>query len=166
MLILSFVSDGCCLFSNKILFLFHQRCNFGLVVIVFMGFFLFVGRITVKLWCCNFNSQLANALIIEGDYHNSISALQCGFICAAQICYPELQVCVCAVSFRNYICLGPLQLSLHVFGVPRVFENQWFTNFPSKFSYWVSLVCESVMPYLCFCQTGTRTKEKKKKRKM
>lgn len=47
----------------------------------------------MKLWCCNFNSQLANALIIEGDYASSISALQCGFLCAAQICYPELQVC-------------------------------------------------------------------------
>ncbi|XP_015865941.1 sister chromatid cohesion protein SCC4 isoform X1 [Ziziphus jujuba] len=49
-------------------------------------------EIAVKLWCCNFNSQLANALIIEGDYPNSISALQCGFLCAAQICYPELQM--------------------------------------------------------------------------
>ncbi|KAF3454772.1 hypothetical protein FNV43_RR05220 [Rhamnella rubrinervis] len=49
-------------------------------------------EITVKLWCCNFNSQLANALIIEGDYASSISALQCGFLCAAQICYPELQM--------------------------------------------------------------------------
>ncbi|KAL5580463.1 hypothetical protein UlMin_012905 [Ulmus minor] len=49
-------------------------------------------EITVKLWSCNFNSQLANALIIEGDYQNSISALQCGFLCATQICYPELQM--------------------------------------------------------------------------
>lgn len=44
------------------------------------------------LWSCNFNSQLANALIIEGDYQSSISALQCGYICATQIGYPELQM--------------------------------------------------------------------------
>lgn len=48
--------------------------------------------LSVKLWICNFNSQLANALIIEGDYQNSISALECGYICAAQISYPELQM--------------------------------------------------------------------------
>ncbi|GMY10398.1 sister chromatid cohesion protein SCC4 [Fagus crenata] len=48
--------------------------------------------LSVKLWICNFNSQLANALIIEGDYPNSISALECGYICAAQISYPELQM--------------------------------------------------------------------------
>lgn len=46
------------------------------------------------LWSCNFNSQLANALIIEGNYQSSISALQCGYICATQIGYPELQVSV------------------------------------------------------------------------
>ncbi|KAA8543620.1 hypothetical protein F0562_021634 [Nyssa sinensis] len=45
-----------------------------------------------KLWSCNFNSQLANALIIEGDYQGSISALQCGYICATEIHYPELQM--------------------------------------------------------------------------
>ncbi|XP_024020426.1 sister chromatid cohesion protein SCC4 isoform X2 [Morus notabilis] len=49
-------------------------------------------EISVKLWSCNFNSQLANALIIEGDYQSSISALECGYICATQIGYPELQM--------------------------------------------------------------------------
>ncbi|XWS71964.1 hypothetical protein CRYUN_Cryun03dG0183700 [Craigia yunnanensis] len=48
--------------------------------------------VSVKLWCCNFNSQLANALIIEGDYHNSISTLELGYVSATQICYPELQM--------------------------------------------------------------------------
>lgn len=48
----------------------------------------------MKLWFCNFNSQLANALIIEGDYQNSISALERGFNCATEICYIELQVFV------------------------------------------------------------------------
>ncbi|XP_034687707.1 sister chromatid cohesion protein SCC4 isoform X4 [Vitis riparia] len=46
----------------------------------------------VKLWFCNFNSQLANALIIEGDYQNSIAALERGFNCATEICYIELQM--------------------------------------------------------------------------
>ncbi|XP_043698974.1 sister chromatid cohesion protein SCC4 isoform X3 [Telopea speciosissima] len=46
----------------------------------------------VKLWSCNFNSQLANALIIEGDYRNSISALERGYECATEIRYPELQM--------------------------------------------------------------------------
>ncbi|KAJ9167418.1 hypothetical protein P3X46_022072 [Hevea brasiliensis] len=49
-------------------------------------------EVTVKLWSCNFSSQLANALIIEGDYHSAISALESGYDCAAQICYPELQM--------------------------------------------------------------------------
>ena len=46
----------------------------------------------MKLWSCNFNSQLANALIIEGDYQNSIAALESGYIFSVEICYPELQV--------------------------------------------------------------------------
>ncbi|KAL1541017.1 sister chromatid cohesion protein SCC4 [Salvia divinorum] len=45
-----------------------------------------------KLWSCNFNSQLANALIIEGDYHGSVSALQQGLTIAAEMFYPELQM--------------------------------------------------------------------------
>ncbi|KAK8596596.1 hypothetical protein V6N13_001210 [Hibiscus sabdariffa] len=48
--------------------------------------------VSAKLWCCNFNSQLANALIIEGDYQNSISTLESGYAIATQICYPELQM--------------------------------------------------------------------------
>ncbi|KAA0052897.1 MAU2 chromatid cohesion factor-like protein [Cucumis melo var. makuwa] len=49
-------------------------------------------ELSVKLWSCNFNSQLANALIIEGDYQNSISALESGYVFSAEICYPELQM--------------------------------------------------------------------------
>ncbi|XP_040993384.1 sister chromatid cohesion protein SCC4 [Juglans microcarpa x Juglans regia] len=49
-------------------------------------------QISVKLWSCNFNAQLANALTIEGDYQSSISALECGYVCATQISYPELQM--------------------------------------------------------------------------
>ncbi|EPS69102.1 hypothetical protein M569_05664, partial [Genlisea aurea] len=45
-----------------------------------------------RLWACNFNSQLANALIIEGDYHGSILALEQGFTCAVEMCYPEMQM--------------------------------------------------------------------------
>ncbi|KAG7037052.1 hypothetical protein SDJN02_00673, partial [Cucurbita argyrosperma subsp. argyrosperma] len=48
-------------------------------------------ELSVKLWSCNFNSQLANALIIEGDYQNSIAALESGYIFSVEICYPELQ---------------------------------------------------------------------------
>ncbi|XAR60838.1 hypothetical protein NMG60_11034362 [Bertholletia excelsa] len=46
----------------------------------------------VKLWSCNFCSQLANALTIEGDYQGSISALENGYCCASEIYYPELQM--------------------------------------------------------------------------
>lgn len=49
-------------------------------------------ELSVKLWSCNFNSQLANALIIEGDYQNSIAALESGYIFSVEICYPELQM--------------------------------------------------------------------------
>lgn len=48
--------------------------------------------VAVKLWSCNFNSQLANAFIIEGDYQSSISALQSGYVCATEISYPDLQM--------------------------------------------------------------------------
>ncbi|XP_027333799.1 sister chromatid cohesion protein SCC4 isoform X3 [Abrus precatorius] len=49
-------------------------------------------EISMKLWACNFNSQLANALSIEGDYRGSISALECGYVCATEVRYPELQM--------------------------------------------------------------------------
>lgn len=49
-------------------------------------------EVSVRLWACNFNSQLANALIIEGDYHSAFSALESGFDSASQLCYPELQM--------------------------------------------------------------------------
>ncbi|KAF5751296.1 hypothetical protein HS088_TW02G00309 [Tripterygium wilfordii] len=49
-------------------------------------------QISGKLWSCNFNSQLANALIIEGDYQNAIFALESGFLSAAELYYPELQM--------------------------------------------------------------------------
>ncbi|CAK9134891.1 unnamed protein product [Ilex paraguariensis] len=45
-----------------------------------------------SLWSCNFSSQLANALIVEGDYRGSISALEHGYICATEMCYAELQM--------------------------------------------------------------------------
>lgn len=45
-----------------------------------------------RLWSCNFQSQLANALIIEGDYQGSVSALQQGLTSAVEMCYPELQM--------------------------------------------------------------------------
>lgn len=45
-----------------------------------------------KLWSCNFNSQLANALIIEGDYHGSVLALQQGLTIALEMYYLELQM--------------------------------------------------------------------------
>ncbi|KAK2644662.1 hypothetical protein Ddye_019857 [Dipteronia dyeriana] len=49
-------------------------------------------EVAVKLWSCNFNSQLANVLIIEGDYLSSISALQAGYVSATEISYPDLQM--------------------------------------------------------------------------
>ncbi|KAI9199061.1 hypothetical protein LWI28_026692 [Acer negundo] len=48
--------------------------------------------VAVKLWSCNFNYQLANVLIIEGDYPSSISALQAGYVSATEISYPDLQM--------------------------------------------------------------------------
>ncbi|WVY90438.1 hypothetical protein V8G54_035952 [Vigna mungo] len=56
-----------------------------------LSLWYFEFRISMKLWSCNFNSQLANALSIEGDYQGSISALECGFVCATEVCLPELQ---------------------------------------------------------------------------
>ncbi|GLT45154.1 hypothetical protein SLA2020_190070 [Shorea laevis] len=48
--------------------------------------------VSVHLWSCNFNSQLANALVIEGDYQSSLTALESGYLSASQIGYPELQM--------------------------------------------------------------------------
>ncbi|KAG9158384.1 hypothetical protein Leryth_013131 [Lithospermum erythrorhizon] len=45
-----------------------------------------------RLWECNFNSQLANTLIVEGDNQGSISCLEHGYMRATEMCYPELQV--------------------------------------------------------------------------
>lgn len=49
-------------------------------------------RLELKLWACNFYSQLANALIIEGDYQSSISVLERGQLCSTELRFPELQV--------------------------------------------------------------------------
>uniref|UniRef100_A0A7N0V5S2 Sister chromatid cohesion protein SCC4 n=1 Tax=Kalanchoe fedtschenkoi TaxID=63787 RepID=A0A7N0V5S2_KALFE len=49
-------------------------------------------ELSATLWSCNFTSQLANALIIEGEYHNAISALDHGYASATHICSPELQM--------------------------------------------------------------------------
>lgn len=48
--------------------------------------------LAAKLWFCNFNSQLANSLILEGNYHNSLYALDCGYSSAVEICNPVLQM--------------------------------------------------------------------------
>lgn len=45
-----------------------------------------------KLWSCNFNSQLANALIIQGDYQASLSSLEHAYTSATEMHYPELQM--------------------------------------------------------------------------
>lgn len=59
----------------------------------------FVGR----LWSCNFLSQLANALVIEGDYNGSISALQQGLASATEMCYPELQMFFATSSLHVHV---------------------------------------------------------------
>lgn len=58
----------------------------------------------MKLWSCNFNSQLANALVIEGDYRSSLAALERGYMCASEIC-PELQVCGPLKKKLNFVCI-------------------------------------------------------------
>ncbi|KAK1377277.1 hypothetical protein POM88_033470 [Heracleum sosnowskyi] len=45
-----------------------------------------------KLWSCNFNSHLANALIIQGDYQASLSSLEQAYMSATKLHYPELQM--------------------------------------------------------------------------
>ncbi|KEH26290.1 TPR protein [Medicago truncatula] len=47
---------------------------------------------SMKLWSCNFNSQLANALSTEGDYRGSVSAIERGYVCASKVPYPEMQM--------------------------------------------------------------------------
>ncbi|KAJ8445779.1 hypothetical protein Cgig2_000959 [Carnegiea gigantea] len=49
-------------------------------------------RFVANLWYSNFSAQLSNALIIEGDYQNSLVTLQNGYDAATEICYPELQM--------------------------------------------------------------------------
>ncbi|CAN0876848.1 Sister chromatid cohesion protein SCC4 [Linum grandiflorum] len=49
-------------------------------------------EVSSNLWTCNFNSQLANALIIKGDCNSAFSALESGYAAATQLCYPQLQM--------------------------------------------------------------------------
>lgn len=62
-----------------------------------------------RLWSCNFISQLANALIIEGDYNGSVLALEQGLAFAMEMFYPELQVCLKWNDdfYLSNIILGP-----------------------------------------------------------
>ncbi|CAI0560540.1 unnamed protein product [Linum tenue] len=48
--------------------------------------------VSANLWACNFNSQLANALIIEGDCSSALSVLESGYASATQLYYPQLQM--------------------------------------------------------------------------
>ncbi|PIA59707.1 hypothetical protein AQUCO_00400541v1 [Aquilegia coerulea] len=57
----------------------------------------------VKLWGCNFYSQLANTLVVDGDFGNGIHALERGFICAAQIYSPELQMFFASSMFQVHL---------------------------------------------------------------
>lgn len=64
-------------------------------------------RLELKLWACNFYSQLANALIIEGDYQSSISVLERGQLCATELRFPELEVrkfhvFTCSLHFTTF----------------------------------------------------------------
>ncbi|KAH9307877.1 hypothetical protein KI387_035788, partial [Taxus chinensis] len=47
---------------------------------------------SAKLWSCNFNLQLANALTTEGDFQGAISALESGQQYAKETQYRELEV--------------------------------------------------------------------------
>ncbi|KAJ4829815.1 hypothetical protein Tsubulata_025325 [Turnera subulata] len=49
-------------------------------------------RVSLLLWTANFNSQLANFLISEGDFPAAISALESGFSSATELDFPELQM--------------------------------------------------------------------------
>lgn len=56
-----------------------------------------------KLWYCNFISQLSTALIIEGDYQNSLATLEQGYNCAAEINYPEMQMFFATSIFHVHL---------------------------------------------------------------
>lgn len=58
---------------------------------------------SAKLWYCNFSSQLSTALAIEGDYQNSLATLEQGYNCAAEICYPELQMFFATSIFHVHL---------------------------------------------------------------
>nr|ATG71237.1 tetratricopeptide repeat (TPR)-like superfamily protein [Cupressus sempervirens] len=47
---------------------------------------------SAKLWSCNFNLQLANALTTEGDFQGAISALETGLQHAKEAKYSELEM--------------------------------------------------------------------------
>ncbi|KAK1403686.1 hypothetical protein POM88_003291 [Heracleum sosnowskyi] len=72
-----------------------------------------------KLWSCNFNSHLANALIIQGDYQASLSSLEQAYMSATELHYPKLQV---SISFFNPL---PYSLSfiscLLLYSAPQMF---------------------------------------------
>ncbi|VVB10279.1 unnamed protein product [Arabis nemorensis] len=59
--------------------------------------------VSAHLWSCNFNSQLANAFIIQADFPSSLSALESGFLSASHICFPELQMFFTASMLHVHI---------------------------------------------------------------
>ncbi|CAM8883979.1 unnamed protein product [Rhodiola kirilowii] len=75
-----------------------QILNKGLDVAIASG-----DELSAKLWCCNFYSQLANAMIIEGEYQNAISALERGYACATEISSPELQMFFVASTLHVHL---------------------------------------------------------------
>ncbi|XP_008777742.2 sister chromatid cohesion protein SCC4 isoform X1 [Phoenix dactylifera] len=55
------------------------------------------------LWSCNFHSQLASALAIEGDYPGALAALASGLAAASELRRPELQMFFAASALHVHL---------------------------------------------------------------
>lgn len=119
------------------------------------NFKVWTWRFAMKLWSCNFNSQLANALVIEGDFQGSISALRRGYNCATEICSTEFQVCFIQgfrfVSISMTCCCK--------------FKQGFFSNMPIRYSIrcdlgisWHCAALAQLLGKLASCRTCKRQK--------
>ncbi|CAI9107191.1 OLC1v1006495C3 [Oldenlandia corymbosa var. corymbosa] len=90
---------------------------------------------TGRLWFCNFNSQKANALIVEGNYQESITALEHGFICATKMCYQELQMYF-AASILHVHLMQWIDVNL-VEGAVNRCKLIWESFSPDKVGSWI-----------------------------
>ncbi|KAK4785505.1 hypothetical protein SAY86_002194 [Trapa natans] len=106
-------------------------------------------QLELKLWACNFYSQLANALIIEGDYQSSISVLERGQISATELGFPELQMFF-VISTLHVHLMQWEDDSVIASAVSRC-DEAWASIHPDKRSQCIGLFFYNELLHVFYC---------------